>query len=88
MNAQQYRELVELEWEHEDLLDPLLVGYAAARDGMLNGTLRFDKLSDPAQDFISRRKLWDFMEDIPLSEDPRKVCKDLIFELAQKVHDK
>ena len=88
LNAQQYRELVELEWEHEDLLDPLLVGYAAARDGMLNGTLRFDKLSAPAQDFISRRKLWDFMEDIPLSEDPRKVCKDLIFELAQKVHDK
>ena len=88
LNPQQYRELVELEWNNESLLDPVLVGYAAARDGLLKGTLRFDKLSEQAQDFISRKKLWDFMEDISRDQDPRMVCKDLIFELAQKVQDK
>lgn len=87
LNAAEFRELVTFEWDNELLLDPVLVGYAAARGGMLKGNLRFDDLSGTAQDLISRRKLWDFMEDIPLDQDPRQVCKDLIFEFVQKVRD-
>lgn len=87
MTAALYRELVALEWENEEKLDPVLVGYAAARNGWLKGCLRFDNLSEKAQDLLSRRKLWDFMEEIPLNEDPRKVCRELIMELAEKVHD-
>lgn len=88
INAQIYRKLVTFEWENESVLDPVLVGYAAAREGMLKGNLCFNNLSKLAQELISRRKLWDFMEDIPLKDDPRQVCKQLIFELAEKVQDK
>lgn len=87
VNAQFYRDVVKFEWENEDKLDPVLVGYAAARNGYVKGSLRFDGLSDIAADFISRRKLWDFMEEIPLDEDPRQVCKEIIMELCEKVRD-
>ena len=82
-----YRELVEFEWANEETLDAVLIGYAAARGGLAKGTLRFEGLSEQAQDFISRRKLWDFMEEIPLPENPREVCKKLILELSDKVHE-
>ena len=87
ISAGLYRELVEFEWANESSLDPVLVGYAAARSGLSKGVYRFDDLSDRAKDFISRKKLWDFMEDIPIGEDPRQVCREVIMELAQKVHD-
>ena len=45
---------------------------------------RHKNLSAEAEDFLHRRKLWDFMEDIPLSEDPRAVCRKVIFELLEK----
>ena len=87
LTATQFRQLVEFEWNHENLLDPVLVGYAAARSGMASGTLGFKGLSEQASDFISRRKLWDFMEEIPLEDDPRDICRKLIFELATKAYD-
>ena len=87
LTAEEYRELVAFEWENEEKLDPIMVGYGAARTGLLKGTLRFDNLSEKAADFIARRKLWDFMEEIPLSEDPRAVCRELITELASKAHN-
>lgn len=87
MDAACYRELVDFGWSNEDKLDPILTGYAGARGGWLKGVLTFDGLSERAQDFISRRKLWDFMEDVPLDEDPRMVCKEIIMELVSKVRD-
>jgi len=87
LTAQEFRQLVEFEWNHENLLDPVLVGYSAARGGMARGTLCFKGLSEQASDFLARRKLWDFMEEIPLGDDPRDICKKLIFELAAKAYD-
>ena len=87
MDAASFRELVDFEWQNEMRLDPVLTGYAAARGGMLSGKLRFDGISGTAKDFISRRKLWDFMEEIPSGQDPRAVCRELIMELAEKVKD-
>ena len=68
-------------------LDPVFAGYAAARHGMLSGKLRFEGISEEAKDLVSRRKLWDFMEEIPSDQDPRAVCRELIMELADKVKD-
>ena len=84
IDAETFRELVRFEWENEERLDPVLTGYAAARSGLLGGTLHFKPLSDAAQALISSRKLWDFMENIPLDEDPRQVCRGLIMEFAEK----
>ncbi|MBQ4329377.1 MAG: hypothetical protein IJC27_06595 [Lentisphaeria bacterium] len=87
VSAKFFREVVEFQWSNEDILDPLLVSYAAARSGWLKGSIVFDELSEPAQELISRRKLWDFMEDIPVDSDPRAVCRELIMELYNKVRD-
>ena len=87
MNAENYRKFVEFEWENEDKTDPVLTGYAAAKNNYQKGLITFDNLSNRAADFLSRRKLWDFMEEIPLDEDPRLVCKEIIMELVQKVRN-
>ena len=87
-NAQFYRELIKFQWDNEELLDPVHIGYAAARNAWRAGRVEFDNLSEKAQDFISRKKLWDFMEEIPLDEDPRMVCKELTMELVEKIRDK
>ena len=66
---------------------PLKKMSKAARSGLLGGTLHFKPLSDAAQALISSRKLWDFMENIPLDEDPRQVCRGLIMEFAEKAEN-
>lgn len=87
LTADLYREYVEFAFEHEELLDPLMIGYGIAHDGYVLKNLQFRNLSPEAYDMLHRRKLWDFMEDIPLSEDPRQVCRKLIYELVEKVED-
>lgn len=87
LTADMYREFVNFTFEHEDLFDPLFIGYNVARSGMLSGALQFHDLSPEADDMLHRRKLWDFMEDIPLDQDPREVCRKLIFELAEKAEN-
>ena len=74
-------------FEHEDLFDPLFIGSGIASNCRTTGKLKFKNLSPEAKDMIHRRKLWDFMEDIPLDQDPREVCRSLIFELAEKAED-
>ena len=68
------------------MLDPLFIGFRGATYGMAEGKLTFDRkqLSPVAADLLSRRKLWDFMEEIPLNEDPYKICRDLMTELLCK----
>lgn len=85
--ADMYREFVQFTFEHEDLFDPLFIGFGIASYCRITGKLRFENLSPEADDMVHRRKLWDFMEDIPLDQDPRAVCRALIFELAEKAED-
>lgn len=85
-DAKAYRALLTLALENEDVLDPLFIGFRGATYGMAEGKLTFDRkqLSPAAADLLSRRKLWDFMEEIPLNEDPYKICRDLMTELLCK----
>lgn len=79
-----YREYVEFAFENKDKLDPVFIGFAIADFGVRWGKLKFNKLSDEAYRMLHTNKLWDYMEDIPLSEDPIKICSDLITELVEK----
>jgi hypothetical protein len=76
---------VEFAFEYEDRLDPLFIGYFLSYYGSLNGKIRFRNLSPEAESMLSYRKLWDFMELIPADQDPRKICRDIFFELLSKV---
>ncbi len=87
LTAEEFRALAEFEWRHGEQLDPIFTVASAAHGGVAMGTLRFEGLSEAARDFISRRKLWDFMEEIPLSQDPREVCRNLTVELEAKVQN-
>lgn len=69
---------------NETRMDPLFIGYGVAKNCLAQKVAVFPGISAEAQDFLSRRKLWDFMEDIPDSENPRDVCKNIIYELMEK----
>lgn len=80
-----YRKYIEFAFAHEDRFDPLFLGYNLAYFGKYYKKNKFQKLSEGAELMLSYRKLWDFMELVPADQDPRKVCRDIIFELADKI---
>ena len=79
-----FRRYLKFAFDNEERMDPLYIGYGTAKNCLAEGVAVFPDISAAAQDFLTRRKLWDFMEDIPDYEDPRKVCKNIIFELMEK----
>ena len=80
-DAALFRDFVTFALKNDGLLDPILVGWYCAAAGLARKLLHFKNLSSGASDFTTRRKLWDFMEDIPLSEDPVTVCHAILEEL-------
>ena len=79
-----FREYYGFAREHRELLDYLVIGYGQARSGFLRGTIRFPGASSEARQLLQSRKLWDFMEEIPLTEDPIAVTGSLLDELLTK----
>ena len=83
-NLQVFREYAEFCLENEDDMDYIFIIYHLAKSGMNRKLFHFKGLSEPAEEMLGYRKLWDFMEKIPLSEDPRKYCKELLIEFLNK----
>lgn len=82
-----FRDYVEFALEHEGKLDALYIGVNQAKNHLKNGKIKFRNLSPEAVKMVESRKLWDFMEDIPDTEDPRLVCRTLLKELLQKSYE-
>ena len=76
-----FREYVEFALSHDGRLDPILIAWYCAQAGVARKTLAFKNLSSEALDFTARRKLWDFMEDIPETENPVQYCHAIIEQL-------
>ena len=83
-NARKY---LKFAFDNEDVLDPLFIGFSLVQSGPRNKKYFFRGTSPLEEDFLHRRKLWDFMEDIPAEKDPRAVCRELIFSLFDKVYE-
>lgn len=79
------REYITFALKHSDKLDALLIAFRLFKLGSLRKTLQFKDVSEEAQRWINSRKLWDFMEDIPLDQDPRTVSEKIVEELLQKM---
>lgn len=79
-----YREYIQFAFENEDRMDPLFTGSFLSLYGIYLNKIRFRDLTEQKRDFLSRRKLWDFMEDIPSDQDPRKVCRSILESLVSK----
>ena len=79
-----FREYLRFGLENEAQMDPLFIGFFLAQKGLAQKKIVFRNLSMEADTLIHRRKLWDFMEDIPLLEDPRKICRSLMHEFYEK----
>ena len=73
--------------EHQERFDPLFTAFFMAKWGKLYHQLSFDGLSERTLDMLSYQKLWDFMEKIPLSEDPREVTLECCRDLLEKVRE-
>jgi len=84
-SPQAYRDYVYFAFEHEDVLDPLFIGFFNALWGIDKGKLDFSDASENSQLLLSHRKLWDFMEHVPNDQNPISVSKNLILDLAEKV---
>ena len=68
--------------ENRDKMDWIYGCYSVTKLASQRGIpLKFKELSPLAADFSTRKKLWDFMEDIPMTEDPLTVCFNVITEL-------
>ena len=82
-----YRDYVNFAFKHEKCLDPLYIGFFNAKWGLHKGMLDFSQASKEAQYMLWHNKLWDFMEKIPLTEEPIEKCKKLILNLSEHVID-
>ena len=72
--------------EHREKLDWIYGCYSLIkRCRIRNIPLKFKDLSAPAADFATRRKLWDFMEDIPPDRSPVAECLKIIEELRRAI---
>lgn len=71
-------------FDHGDVLDPLFIGFSLVKSGPRNKKYFFRDMTSLEEDFLHRRKLWDFMEDIPSDQDPREVCSNIILSLFDK----
>ena len=87
MSADFFRRYTRFAMEHADRLDDIYIGYIQARAHLRHGKIRFSGLSDEAQRMLASRKLWDFMEEIPDSLNPRSVCRRILEELLVKCSD-
>ncbi len=80
-----YRNYLNFALEHADIMDPLVIGFSMAKHGLRSGKLRFENLSAEAKRLLEHRKLWDFMEKIPLTSDPVAETRKLMEELRDRV---
>jgi len=80
-----YRDYVNFAFEHEDWLDAILIGFSNAKSGIYKEKLDFSDASEESRHMLTHRKLWDFMEKIPLEKNPIEECKKLILDLSQYV---
>ena len=79
--AKQY---LKFAFDHADILDPIFIGHTLAQTGIRTKEYLFRDPTPEELDFLTRRKLWDFMEDIPEDQEPGEVCKNILFSLFDK----
>ena len=80
-NAKEYMKFA---FEHEDTLDPIFISSSLIQAGPRTKNYFYPDMTPMEKDFLTRRKLWDFMEDIPMDQDPIAVCKDLVLGMMDK----
>jgi hypothetical protein len=51
---------------------------------LCNKAYYYRDLTAEEQDYLTRRKLWDFMEDIPVEQEPIAVCKRIALVIMEK----
>lgn len=85
ITADYFRNYLAFAMEHKEQLDFLVIAFNNAKNGVRQNKLRFRDLSPEAEAFLSSRKLWDFMEKIPASQNPVTVTAAVAEELLAKV---
>lgn len=80
-----YLDYINFALAHKDRLDYLYIAFGCFRLGRLYGVLNFKDLSPEEERFLSSRKLWDFMEDIPADQDPRAATLAVVKSLLGKI---
>lgn len=82
-----FREFLEFCLDNPDRCDPLMAAWRIAKSGIARNLIRFEDPGETALQLLSRRKLWDFMEDLECS-DPRAVTLDAVYDLLRSVRRK
>ena len=80
-NAKSYMKFA---FKHENLLDPIYISHGILTAGLRNKAYSYRDLTSEERDYLTRRKLWDFMEDIPIDQKPVIVCKRIAHETMEK----
>ena len=83
-SAAWFREFMEFCLENQDRCDPLMTVWRVAKAGIDRKLIRFENPGGTAMDLLTRRKLWDFMEDLP-GDDPRSIAIEAMQSLIRSV---
>ncbi len=84
IDASFYRRYANFVLENKKKFDWIYGCFTFARRGQLAGTLKFENLSPLALDFSCRKKLWDFLEDLPPGSDYPATVEKIVKELCSK----
>ena len=84
INASFYRRYADFVLSNRERFDWIYGCFTFARRGQLAGTLKFENLSPVARDFSRRKKLWDFLEDLPPGSDYPTTVEKIVKELCSK----
>ena len=82
-----FRDHLSFAFENRDKLDYLYIAFNDLKLGLSQHTLQFAPLSPETEKLCRSRKLWDFMEDIPLDQDPRELTWSCFEELLSKLRN-
>lgn len=69
--------------EHSDRFDCLMAGFFGCDWARAFGHVDFSAAQPETRRLLSFRKLWDFMEEVPLDTDPRRVACELLLNAVE-----
>ena len=82
INCAFFRRYAEFVLARRERFDWIYGCFTLARRGRLAGTLQFRELSPDAGAFVRRKKLWDFLEELPSKNDISSKVQDIVKELC------
>ncbi|MFH1614076.1 MAG: DUF4838 domain-containing protein [Planctomycetota bacterium] len=82
-NPRNLKKFVEHLYKYKEHFDFLVAAFWACKWCMAKGSIKLARASEAVRNMLEFNKLWDFMEDVSIEEDPRKVVEKLLIDAVK-----